>query len=71
MTKQCEASFNTLKSKLTTPPILAFPKLIDPFIVSTDVSNGTISEVLSQIQDGHERVIVYWSRQLTKAERNY
>lgn len=69
-TKQCEASFNTLKSKLTYT-YLTFPKLIDPFMVSTDASNGTIGEILSQIQDGHERVIVYWSRQLTKAERNY
>ena len=70
-TEQCEASFNTLKSKLTTPPILAFPRFTDPFIVSTDASNRAIGGVLSQIQDGHERVIAYWSRQLTKAQRNY
>ena len=70
-TEQCEASFNTLKSKLTIPPILAFPRFMDPFIVSTDASDRAIGGVLSQIQDGHERVIAYWSRQLTKAQRNY
>ena len=61
-TEQCKASFNTFKSKLTTPPILAFPRFTDPFIVSTDASDRAIGGVLSQIQDGHERVIAYWSR---------
>ena len=30
-----------------------------------------IGGVLSQVQDSHERVIAYWSRQLRKAEHNY
>lgn len=70
-TKECEISFTTLKSKLTTPPILAYPLFTVPFTVSTDASDRAIGGVLSQIQDGHERVIAYWSRQLNKAERNY
>ena len=70
-TKECQESFDTLKSKLTTPPILAFPRFTDPFMVSTDASDRAIGGVLSQKQDGHDRVIAYWSRQLTKAERNY
>ena len=40
-------------------------------MVSTDASDRAIGGVLSQKQDGHDRVIAYWSRQLTKAERNY
>jgi len=30
-----------------------------------------VGEVLGQIQDGKERVICYWSCQLTKCEQNY
>ena len=70
-TTECETSFNTLKSKLTTSPVLAFPRFTDPFLVATDASDTAIGGVLSQVRDGHERVIAYWSRQLHKAEHNY
>ena len=59
------------KTKLTTPPVLAFPQFQTPFIVATDASDHAIGGVLSQIQDGQEKVIAYWSRQLQKPERNY
>ena len=70
-TPECEASFHTLKAKLTSPPILAFPNFANPFIVSTDASDKAIGGVLSQLHDGQDRVLAYWSRQLSKAERNY
>ena len=70
-TAECKTSFNTLKSKLTTPPVSAYPRFTVPFIVSTDASDKTIGGVLSQVQNGHEQVVAYWSRQLQKAERNY
>ena len=60
-----------LKSKLTTSPVFTFPRFTDPFLVATDASDTAIGGVLSQVQDGHERVIAYWSRQLHKAEHNY
>lgn len=41
------------------------------FILDTDASNDAIGAVLSQIQDGKEKVIAYGSRTLTKSERNY
>ena len=70
-TTECDKSFNILKTKLTLPPILAFPRFTIPFIVATDASNYGIGGILSQVQDGQERVIAYWSQQLQKAERNY
>ena len=70
-TSECDTSFNTLKAKLTSPPILAYSHFADPFIVSTDASDKAIGGVLSQLRNGQDRVIAYWSRQLSKAERNY
>ena len=70
-TAECDTSFSLLISKLTSSPILAYPHFTDPFTVSTDVSDKAIGEVLSQLRDGHERLISYWSRQLSTADRNY
>ena len=58
-TKECHESFYTLKSKLTTPLILAFPRFTDPLMVSTDASDRTIGGVFSLKQDGQDMVITY------------
>ena len=68
---QCQSAFDTLRQKLITPPILAYPNFKIPFTVSTDASATAIGAILSQTQEGTERVLAYWSRQLQKAERNY
>ena len=41
------------------------------FILDTDASGQTIGCVLSQVQDGEEKVIAYGSRALSHQERNY
>ncbi|KAL6419492.1 hypothetical protein ACFW04_011368 [Cataglyphis niger] len=41
------------------------------FILDTDASNHGIGAVLSQIQDGVERVIAYYSHVLNDSENNY
>ena len=51
--------------------MLVFPSKDCSFIVDTDASNQGIGAVLSQVQDGNERVIVYYSKSLTKAEQRY
>jgi len=43
-------------------PILAMPNDGDPFILDTDACDVSIGAVLSQVQDGEERVIAYASR---------
>ena len=70
-TDQCEDTFQKLKLHLTTAPILAYPNSDDEFILDTDASNTGIGGVLSQVQDGKERVIAYASRSLSKTERRY
>ncbi|CAC5363264.1 Retrovirus-related Pol polyprotein from transposon 297 [Mytilus coruscus] len=70
--QDCEDSFLELKNKLMSAPILAFPQVGgNNFIFDTDASAYAIGAVLSQVQDGKERVIAYGSRCLDKAERNY
>jgi hypothetical protein len=70
-TPEVEAAFQTLKGALCAAPILAYPQLGERFIVDTDASNFGIGGVLSQIQNGQECVIAYYSKTLNKAERNY
>ena len=59
--EECQAAFDTLKERLTTAPILAYPDLDLEFILDTDASAYAISGVLAQVQDGKERVIAYGS----------
>ena len=63
--------FDELKCKLTTAPVLSYPDFTLPFTLYTDASDTALGGILSQSHDGHEYVISYWSKQLTKAERNY
>ena len=70
-TEDCQAAFETLKSKLTQAPILSFPNFVEPFILDTDASNTAIGAVLSQNIEGQEKVVAYASRALTKSERKY
>jgi hypothetical protein len=70
-TSEVEAAFKTLKGALCTAPILAYPQPGEKFNVDTDANNVGIGGVLSQVQDGQERVIAYYSKTLNKAERNY
>ncbi|GFX69136.1 retrovirus-related Pol polyprotein from transposon 412 [Trichonephila clavipes] len=70
-TKECEDSFLQLKEVLTSSPILIYPQPDKPFILDTDASNESVGAVLSQEIDGQERVVAYWSKCLSKTERNY
>ena len=70
-TESCEAAFEDLKRALTGPEIMAFPIGDGELILDTDGSDVGISGVLSQVQDGEERVLSYGSRTLSKSEINY
>jgi hypothetical protein len=66
-TLACEASFQELKKRLTTPLILVMPDMEKPFSIYCDVSGQGLRYVL--MQDGH--VVAYASRQLRKHEAHY
>jgi len=64
-------AFDSLKRKLSTTPVLAFPNFGLPFILTTDAYKVAVAAVLSQVQDGVERTIAFASRQKNTAEQSY
>lgn len=71
-TTDCEHAFSILKNALTTSPILTYPNMEKEFILDTDASGTGVGAVLSQISDsGVECVIAYFSKALSKTERQY
>jgi hypothetical protein len=59
---ECQQAFDQLKDKLVGEPVMAFPKPEGKYILDTDASNVAVGAVLSQVQDGQECVIAYWSK---------
>ena len=70
-TTESDDAFIQLKRAMTCSPILAYPSSKDQFILDTDASHFACGAVLSQIQDGEEKVIAYFSKALTKEQRRY
>ncbi|GKE94190.1 putative reverse transcriptase domain-containing protein [Tanacetum coccineum] len=62
-----KASFQLLKQRLCSAPILALPKGSENFMVYCDASHKGLGAVLMQM----EKVIAYTSRQLMIHEKNY
>ncbi|RVW12093.1 Retrovirus-related Pol polyprotein from transposon 17.6 [Vitis vinifera] len=63
----CECSFQELKNRLVSAPILTIPSGSGGFVVYSDASHQGLGCVLMQ----HGRVVAYASRQLKPYERNY
>jgi hypothetical protein len=68
---EAETAYHSLKNALCTIPVLGYPQTGEKFIVDTEASNVGIGGVLFQVRDGQERVIVYFSKTLSKAVRVY
>jgi hypothetical protein len=66
-TESCEKSFQELKRRLTTAPVLTPPDIQRDFVVYCDASRKGLGCVL--MQDG--KVVAYASRQLKPHEQNY
>jgi len=65
-TDKCEASFQELKQRLMTAPILVVPEGNEGYAVYSDASRQGLGCVLMQ----HGRVVAYASRQLKPDELN-
>jgi hypothetical protein len=63
-----EEAFISLKTLLTTEPLLQYPDFTQPFILTTDASDEAIGAVLSKGPIGKDPPIAFASRTLNKAE---
>ena len=66
--KDEEDSFKELKRRLVSAPVLQYPVPSLEFILDTDASNVGLGAVLSQRENGEERVVAYYSRTLAPPE---
>ena len=66
-----EQAFKKLKEALINSPLLAFPEFNTPFKLYTDGSYSGIGAILTQSQNGLERVVAYTGRALNVHETNY
>lgn len=70
-TSEQQHSFETLKSKLLSQPVLIYPDWNKSFILTTDASNEAIGAILSQGTIGKDKPLAFASRTLNKAETRY
>ena len=67
----CQKAYGLLKEKLCSVPILALPRPGLKYILDTDASDTGIGGVISQVQEGRERVIAYASKKLDPQQQRY
>lgn len=70
-TEEADEAFEQVKQALMSSPILSSPDYSLPFKVYTDASLVAGAAVLTQMQDGEERVIAYHSVKFSTTQRNY
>ena len=68
---KAQAAFTKLKAALIEAPVLAYPDPSYPFLLDTDASNVGIGAVLSQVVEGRERPVAYFSSAPSQPQRNY
>ena len=66
-----QLAFDSLKHKITSPPILVVPDFSKRFILQTDASPVALGAVLKQDMPEGCRAVSYASRTLTAQERKY
>ena len=65
-----QTSFQHLKDSLVSAPVLGYPDFKLQYILDTDARAVWVGAVLSQAQEGEERVIAYYSKTLASPDQN-
>lgn len=66
--QECQTAFLDLKSRLTTTPMLAYPRFNIDFMLETDAFIQGLGAVLGQVQDDSRLYpVIYASRALSES----
>ena len=68
---QEQAAFERLKALLIEAPVVTYPDPSRQYIMDTDASNEAAGAVLSQMVEGEECVVAYYSKTFSPPQRNY
>jgi len=68
---EAQEAFDKLKKALQETTTLAFPHPDKPCVLDTDASDVAIGAVLSQVIDGTEHPIAFYSRIMSTTQHNY
>lgn len=72
LTLEAQKTFDALKSKLKTVPVLVHANFHKPFILQCEASAYGVGAVLAQVDNvGNERPIAFMSQKLNSAQRYY
>ena len=66
-----QATIEEVKSRLLKPPVLHMPDRRGKFLLYSDTSKHTTGSALYQVQDGKLKLIVYMSKRMPEAAKNY
>ena len=67
----CQTAFESLKKALVKAVVLPYPDPTCLYLLDTDASAEGIGAVKSQVRNGQENVVAYYSSKLNRAECNY
>ena len=70
-TEEYEQSFQSLKTLLSTPPILAKPTLGVPLLLYLSITDTDVGSVLVQEKEGSQQIIYFYSHTIKGAEKRY
>lgn len=65
---ECKQSFDYLRNSLLDPKVLVQPDRDQPFILATDASDYAVGAVLSQMREGVEHPVAFFSKSLLPVE---
>lgn len=68
--EHCQKSFELLKEKLISPPILVYPNFNKPFVISTDASNVALGAMIGQEYNKIIKPVHYASISMTPGDMN-